>query len=83
MNRKDTILEFLKDEKFPPVNVEDMMLMLLPLYVEEGKASVTVAIGCTGGKHRSVTFANKLSDTLIKNGYMVNVIHRDIDKKRK
>ncbi len=63
--------------------LEDMMLMLMPLYVEEGKASVTVAIGCTGGKHRSVTFTNKLSDTLSKNGYMVNVIHRDIDKKRK
>lgn len=63
--------------------LEDMMLMLMPLYVEEGKASVTVAIGCTGGKHRSVTFTNKLSDTLSKNGYMVNVIHRDIEKKRK
>ena len=63
--------------------LEDMMLMLMPLYVEEGKASVTVAIGCTGGKHRSVTFTNKLSDTLVENGYMVNVIHRDIEKKRK
>lgn len=62
--------------------LKDMMLMLMPLYVEEGKASVTVAIGCTGGKHRSVTFANKLSDTLLENGYTVNIINRDIDKKK-
>ncbi len=60
----------------------DMMSFLMPLYVEEGKSSVTVAIGCTGGKHRSVTFANKLGEKLKENGYDVNMIYRDIEKGR-
>ena len=62
--------------------LNDMMLLLMPLYIEEGKSSVTVAIGCTGGKHRSVTFAKKLGDRLKKNGYEVNMIYRDIEKGR-
>ncbi|MDO4618087.1 MAG: RNase adapter RapZ [Clostridia bacterium] len=63
--------------------LNDMILMLLPLYVEEGKSSVTIAIGCTGGKHRSVTFANLLSERLKKENYSVNTICRDIEKGRK
>jgi len=63
--------------------LNEMILMLMPLYVEEGKSSVTVAIGCTGGKHRSVTFANKLGEKLKENGYDVNMIYRDIEKGRK
>lgn len=62
--------------------LNDMMLMLMPLYADEGKASITIAIGCTGGRHRSVTFANKLGETLVGAGYEVNMIYRDIDKKR-
>lgn len=62
--------------------LEDMMLMLMPLYIEEGKASITIAIGCTGGKHRSVTMANKLGESLKNAGYNVNMIYRDIDKGR-
>lgn len=54
----------------------DMIKFLLPLYVEEGKSSLTIAIGCTGGKHRSVTMANVLSEEL--QGYSKNLIHRDI-----
>lgn len=54
----------------------NMINFLLPLYIEEGKASLTVAIGCTGGKHRSVTMANVLSEEL--EGYNKNLIHRDI-----
>ncbi len=53
----------------------DMIGFLIPLYIEEGKTSLTVSIGCTGGKHRSVTFANKLAESLTK--YEVNTIHRD------
>ncbi len=58
--------------------LKDMMLMLMPLYIEEGKASITIAIGCTGGRHRSVTFANKLGEALKASGYNVNMIYRDI-----
>lgn len=53
-----------------------MIKFLLPLYVEEGKTSLTIAIGCTGGKHRSVTMANVLAEEL--EGYNKNLIHRDI-----
>lgn len=53
-----------------------MIKFLLPLYIEEGKTSLTIAIGCTGGKHRSVTMANVLAEEL--QDYSVNLIHRDI-----
>lgn len=56
--------------------LEDMIDFLLPLYIEEGKTALTICIGCTGGKHRSVTMANILAENLGK--YNVNVIHRDI-----
>lgn len=58
----------------------DMLVFLLPLYAEEGKSSLTIAIGCTGGKHRSVTMANVLGEML--NGYDTNVNHRDIMRGR-
>ena len=60
----------------------DMSKHLLPLYIEEGKANTTIAVGCTGGKHRSVTFANKLGDALKDAGYEINMIYRDIKKGR-
>ncbi len=62
--------------------LNDMMLMLMPLYVDEGKASITIAIGCTGGRHRSVTFANKLGEALTAAGYTVNMIYRDTDRRK-
>ncbi len=60
--------------------LNDMMAFLLPLYAEEGKPSVTIAIGCTGGRHRSVTMANKLGEALAAADYKVNMIYRDIEK---
>ena len=62
--------------------LKDMMLYLIPLYVEEGKTSLSIAIGCTGGKHRSITMAKLLSDAIANQGYEVNLINRDIDKGR-
>lgn len=58
--------------------LNDMIAFLIPLYIEEGKSSLTVCIGCTGGKHRSVTIANKLADALSE--YNPNIIHRDITR---
>lgn len=52
----------------------------LPGYVKEGKTSLTVAIGCTGGQHRSVTIANRLGDDLKAAGYNTYVAHRDVAK---
>ena len=61
--------------------LEDMLLFLVPNYVLEGKNQLVVAIGCTGGKHRSVTLANKLYERLQKQSdYGVRLEHRDIGK---
>lgn len=60
--------------------LEDLMSFMIPLYIEEGKISLTIAIGCTGGKHRSVTMTNKLADYLKSENYDVNVSYRDLGK---
>lgn len=56
----------------------DLLLYLLPEYVREGKSYLTIAIGCTGGRHRSVAIAEKIGKQLEADGYQVNVTHRDI-----
>ncbi|MDD6175985.1 MAG: RNase adapter RapZ [Firmicutes bacterium] len=53
---------------------------LLPLYTKEGKSHLTVALGCTGGKHRSVTFARLLCEHLQQRGERVSISHRDLTK---
>jgi len=58
----------------------EMMDYLLPQYVEEGKAHLTVAIGCTGGKHRSVVLGDELATYLKDRGYKVTLRHRDVRK---
>ena len=60
--------------------IMDLFDFLLPEYVQEGKNSLVIAIGCTGGKHRSVTLANAIADRLKKTEYGCKVEHRDIDK---
>jgi len=57
-----------------------LMKFLLPEYIKEGKSHLLIAIGCTGGKHRSVASALRLRDFLTSQGYRVNVEHRDINK---
>lgn len=54
---------------------------LIPRYVDEGKTTLMIAIGCTGGMHRSVTLANRIGDILVNKGYRVTVRHRDINRK--
>ena len=60
--------------------VEDIIKFLLPNYVKEGKNSLVIAIGCTGGKHRSVTLANAIADAIQQTEYGCKVEHRDIEK---
>ena len=56
----------------------NMIEFLIPEYVKEGKSTITIAIGCTGGQHRSVVVANLLSRRLIARNYRVTARHRDI-----
>ncbi len=58
----------------------DLIDFLVPLYIKEGKSQLVIAFGCTGGMHRSVTFAEKMHGHLEKSGYNVKVFHRDSSK---
>lgn len=62
--------EFLK-------RIGDLLIYLLPHYIHEGKSYLTIGIGCTGGRHRSVMIAEELKKDLAKAGYKVKVTHRD------
>lgn len=62
----------------------DMISFLIPYYISEGKSQLVIAVGCTGGKHRSVTVANALYEAVKKGkGYGVRLDHRDIEKDSK
>ncbi|MDE5917707.1 MAG: RNase adapter RapZ [Oscillospiraceae bacterium] len=60
--------------------VKDLLDFLIPLYVHEGKSQLVVCFGCTGGKHRSITFTELISDYLSQKGFRVQKSHRDIGK---
>ena len=60
--------------------VTELMLYLLPHYIEEGKSYLTVAFGCTGGQHRSVMMAEEMCRRLKKAGYRVKPLHRDMPR---
>ena len=63
--------------------LEDMTEFLIPKYAQEDKTSLVIAIGCTGGKHRSVTIARELYSRIARNGeYGFRLEHRDVDKDR-
>lgn len=57
----------------------DLLVFLIPLFEKEGKSYLTIGIGCTGGKHRSVFVASQVSEELKKLNYKMNVTHRDIE----
>jgi UPF0042 nucleotide-binding protein len=60
--------------------LKDLLFFLLPRYSQEGKTSLTIGIGCTGGRHRSVAIAEDLGPYLLGTGCVVQVNHKDIDK---
>lgn len=62
---------------------EELLEMLLPQYVTEGKSQLVISVGCTGGQHRSVYIANKLAAFLRKQGYKVLLSHRDLRLKNR
>ena len=63
--------------------LKDLIDYLIPLYVQEGKSQLVIAFGCTGGKHRSITFAELMAKHLIDKDYKVQKYHRDISKDKK
>lgn len=60
--------------------LKDMLLFLMPFYIKEGKSNLVISIGCTGGKHRSVTISNSIASMLTAENYRVLKIHRDVEK---
>ena len=70
--REGKAVEFLRQ-------LTEMLLFLLPEYEKEGKYSLTVAIGCTGGQHRSVSIAHALHEFLVQKGVSARIEHRNID----
>jgi UPF0042 nucleotide-binding protein len=60
--------------------IRSMVLLLLPRFVQEGKKYVTVAIGCSGGRHRSVFLIESLAETLREAGWQPMVLHRELDR---
>jgi RNase adapter protein RapZ len=60
--------------------ISDLLIYLLPHYIHEGKSYLTIAFGCTGGQHRSVMIAEEVGQHLLRAGYRVKIVHRDIPK---
>jgi UPF0042 nucleotide-binding protein len=70
---------------FPQTNeflrrIESLLGYLIPHYIREGKSYLTVAVGCTGGRHRSVALAEVMRRSLQRKGYASKVVHRDLEK---
>ncbi|MDY6104883.1 MAG: RNase adapter RapZ [Acetatifactor sp.] len=79
---RDYVMSFQESRDFLE-KLTDMLLFLIPNYVKEGKYRLVVAIGCTGGKHRSVTLANALFEEMKDQGeYGLKLYHRDINNGR-
>jgi UPF0042 nucleotide-binding protein len=73
------IRQFPQTEEFLD-KTTDLLLFLLPHYIQEGKSYLTVAFGCTGGQHRSVMIAEEIRKRLAKAGYRVKNTHRDLPR---
>jgi UPF0042 nucleotide-binding protein len=61
--------------------VRDLVLFLLPAYRAEGKAHLSIAFGCTGGQHRSVSVAEAVANALAANGWQVSIRHRELERR--
>jgi UPF0042 nucleotide-binding protein len=79
---RDYVMQFDEAKQFLDM-LNSMLEFLIPNYIKEGKNQLVVAIGCTGGKHRSVTLANEVYARLKGLGHSTVIAHRDIDKDAK
>ena len=76
---RDYVMSFDEAKNLEP-KLTDLVTYLVPLYISEGKSQLTISVGCTGGKHRSVVFAEILYNAIKDKGYKVSVYHRDIQR---
>ncbi|HEX4244303.1 MAG TPA: RNase adapter RapZ [Acidimicrobiales bacterium] len=76
---RDYVLERSETSEFLD-KLDDMLVMLVPAYIREGKSYLTVAMGCTGGRHRSVALAEELARRLGGRSMPTTVFHRDVDR---
>lgn len=76
---RDYVLDRPETRRFLDM-LDELLAMLLPAYAKEGKSYLTVAMGCTGGRHRSVVLAEELARRLDAHGLAATVFHRDVDR---
>lgn len=79
---RDVAAYIAKDERFAEFfeHMQNMVLMLLPAYLAEGRAHFSIGFGCTGGQHRSVFAAERLLEALAQQGWQVSIRHRELDR---
>lgn len=72
------------DERYPQFfeKTRDLIEFLLPAYREEGKSHLAIGFGCTGGRHRSVTLAERMAKALADKGWQVSIRHRELERQR-
>lgn len=76
---RDYVMSFDEAKNLEP-KLTDLVTYLVPLYISEGKSQLTISVGCTGGKHRSVVFAEIIYNAIKEKGFKVSVSHRDISR---
>lgn len=76
---RDYVLDRAETQEFLH-KLDDLLAMLVPAYVREGKSYLTIALGCTGGRHRSVAIAEELGRRLAARGVAASVFHRDVER---
>jgi RNase adapter protein RapZ len=82
--RSADVAEYVEgDERFAPFfdKILDLVLLLLPAYMEEGKSHLSIGFGCTGGQHRSVAVAEKIAIALAKAEWPVSIRHRELERR--
>ena len=77
---RDFVFSYQQTKDFV-TRIEDLLSFSLPLYMEEGKSSLTIAVGCTGGQHRSVAVAREVGEFVSRFGFETTVTHRDLDRR--